>query len=84
MRPGGSGPITSESRSIISESRTSIADGQASRADDLDLLRAYEPVVRFTKGELFLPTAVGPYVKRCSLWAGAGGGKSTMIIPDGG
>jgi hypothetical protein len=29
--------------------------------DDRTLLRAYEPVLRFTAGELFLPTAVGPY-----------------------
>ncbi len=35
----------------------------------LDLLRAYEPIVRFTRGELFFPTAVGPYVAQCSLWA---------------
>jgi hypothetical protein len=50
-------------------------------ARDLALLRAYEPVVRFTKGELFLPTAVGPYVEQCSLWGGAGGGDATMIVP---
>ncbi len=37
--------------------------------DDLALLRAYEPVVRYTEGELFRPTAVGPYVRRCGLWA---------------
>ncbi len=36
--------------------------------DDLALLRAYEPVVRFTRGEHFRPMAVGPYVARCSLW----------------
>ncbi len=36
---------------------------------DLTLLRTYEPVVAFTAGELFFPTAVGPYVQRCSLWA---------------
>ena len=35
---------------------------------DLALLRAYEPVVRYTQGELFFPTAVEPYVERCSLW----------------
>ncbi len=35
---------------------------------DRALLRAYEPVVRFTKGELFLPTDVEGYVARCSLW----------------
>jgi hypothetical protein len=34
--------------------------GFATPAADLALLRAYEPVVRFTEGELFLPTAVGP------------------------
>ena len=43
---------------------------------DLTLLRAYEPVVRYTKGELFLPTAVGPYVAQCSLWASAPGGEA--------
>jgi hypothetical protein len=38
-------------------------------AADLALLRAHEPVVRFTEGELFLPVDVGTYVRRCSLWA---------------
>ena len=42
---------------------------------DLALLRTYEPVVAFTAGELFLPTAVGPYVARCSLWADDSGGE---------
>ena len=50
-------------------------------ARDLDLLRAHEPVVRFTKGELFLPTAVGPYVEQCSLWAGVRGGHATLLVP---
>jgi hypothetical protein len=36
---------------------------------DLELLRAYEPVLRYTAGELFLPTAVEAYLARCSLWA---------------
>ena len=39
-----------------------------SSADDLALLREYEPVVRFTRGEHFLPMAVEPYIARCSLW----------------
>jgi hypothetical protein len=50
---------------------------------DLALLRAYEPVVRFTEGELFRPTAVGPYVDQCSLWAGVRGGDLTLIVPAG-
>ncbi|MFR9804249.1 hypothetical protein ACL02T_18470 [Pseudonocardia sp. RS010] len=39
-----------------------------SPADDLALLRRYEPVLRYSNGELFLPVAVGDYVRRCSLW----------------
>jgi hypothetical protein len=50
---------------------------------DLELLRAYEPVVRFTKGELFLPTAVGPYVARCSLWEFGADGRAGCIVPAG-
>ena len=50
---------------------------------DLRLLRAYEPVVRFTKGELFLPTAVGPYVAQCSLWAAGPGGEAAQVVPAG-
>ena len=50
---------------------------------DLDVLRAYEPVVHFTKGELFLPTAVGPYVEQSSLWTGVHGGKLSMLVPHG-
>ncbi len=53
------------------------------QAADLDLLRAYEPVVRFTSGELFFPTGVGPYVAYCSLWAGEDRGDSTCIVPAG-
>jgi hypothetical protein len=36
--------------------------------NDLDLLRQYEPILKFTKGELFFPCAVDEYVHRCSLW----------------
>jgi hypothetical protein len=35
---------------------------------EMDLLRKYEPVVRYTHGELFYPCAVDEYVRRCSLW----------------
>ncbi|GAA2887274.1 hypothetical protein GCM10010472_51990 [Pseudonocardia halophobica] len=43
-------------------------DSVPETADDLTLLRRYEPVLRYTKGELFLPVTVGDYVRRCSLW----------------
>ena len=51
------------------------------RESDLALLRCYEPILRMTKGELFLPTAVGPYVAQCSLWSGVRGGDLTLIVP---
>ncbi len=36
---------------------------------DLELLRTFEPVVRFTAGEQFFPTDVDRYVARAGLWA---------------
>jgi hypothetical protein len=56
---------------------------QALPESDLALLRSYEPVVRYTKGELFLPTAVGPYVAQCGLWSGVRGGKLTPLVEPG-
>lgn len=47
------------------------------------LLRAHEPVVRFTKGELFFPTAVAPYVAHCSLWRGDSGSAPVCVVPAG-
>ncbi len=50
---------------------------------DLSLLRAYEPIVCFARGELFFPTAVGPYVAECSLWRRDPDGKSRCIVAAG-
>ena len=53
---------------------------------DLALLRAHEPVIRYTHGELFLPTAVGPYVQRCSLWIhepGTPPDSAELLVPRG-
>jgi hypothetical protein len=57
--------------------------GPVAEDADLDLLRAYEPVVRYTKGELFLPTAVGPYVAHCGLWGGESDGDASCIVAAG-
>jgi hypothetical protein len=40
-------------------------------------------VVRFTRGELFFPTAVAPYVAQCSLWAGGDRGEATLLVAAG-
>jgi hypothetical protein len=43
-------------------------EGDATPREDLVLLRAFEPVVRLTQGEYFLPVGVDQYVRQCSLW----------------
>lgn len=40
--------------------------------DDLSLLRRFEPVLSFTKGEQFFPMDVEPYVEACTLWVQRG------------
>ena len=56
-------------------------------SEDLSLLRSFEPVVRYTEGELFFPTCVRAYVAQCSLWAGslAGGRREaeSLLVPAG-
>lgn len=37
-------------------------------ASELALLRRFEPVLRFTRGEQFFPMKVEPYVRAASLW----------------
>jgi hypothetical protein len=49
----------------------------ASRTADLWLLRQYEPVLRFTKGELFLPMPVERYLEKCSLWSSPSEGRTS-------
>lgn len=51
--------------------------------NDLDLLRLYEPVVKYTQGELFFPCAVESYLPQCSLWERDTDGKSTLLIEEG-
>lgn len=50
---------------------------------DLELLRTYEPIVKFTYGELFFPTSVEEYVKRSSLWIRPPRGESEEVVSPG-
>ncbi len=50
---------------------------------DLTLLRAYEPVVRYTHGELFFPTAVDEFVRHCSLWEVGRRTKPKLLVAAG-
>jgi len=50
---------------------------------DLRLLRAFEPVVRLTQGEFFLPVSVQGYVENAALWSTGGDGEPTMLAGPG-
>src|SRR4249920_1455901 len=45
----------------------------AATATDVEVLRAFEPIVRYTQGEKFFPMDVERYVRASSLW---------LYIPD--
>lgn len=55
----------------------------AASASDMELLRFYEPVLHFTKGEQFFPTDVNRYVQACSLWAHYPNGRDEVLIRQG-
>ena len=50
---------------------------------DLELLRAFEPIVRYTKGEKFFPMDVEPYVEASSLWLHVPDGTDREVVPEG-
>jgi hypothetical protein len=50
---------------------------------DLALLRAFEPVVRYTRGEKFFPMDVEPYVEASSLWLHVPDGTDQEVVPEG-
>ena len=46
------------------------ADLQSAQNNALDtaLLRRFEPIIHYTRGEQFFPMCVEPYIQACSLW----------------
>jgi hypothetical protein len=50
---------------------------------DFDLLRRFEPVLRFTQGEQFFPMDVDTYVKESSLWTHSPNGRDTLLVRQG-
>jgi hypothetical protein len=52
-------------------------------ASDPDLLRRYEPVLRYTQGEQFYPTDVDRYVQESSLWAHYPDGHDELLVKQG-
>jgi hypothetical protein len=52
-------------------------------SSDRDLLRRFEPVIKFTRGERFYPMDVDRYVNECSLWVQRPKEPPELIIPQG-
>lgn len=50
---------------------------------DLDLLRRFEPVLRFTRGERFFPMQVGQYLSECSMWINKPDGSVECLVNEG-
>ena len=47
------------------------------------LLRRFEPVIRFTKGEWFYPMDCEPYADACGLWVARPGEDDVCVVPPG-
>ena len=52
-------------------------------ASDLELLRRHEPILRFTRGELFLPMPTDGYVGACDLLSGPTIREAKIVAPAG-
>jgi hypothetical protein len=50
---------------------------------DMELLRKFEPVVLFTRGEQFFPTEVNHYVEESSLWEHTPDGRDELLVKQG-
>lgn len=59
------------------------AGNPAVAAADMALVRRFEPILRFTEGELFLPASVDEYVQCCQLLERGPDRVATVIAPKG-
>jgi hypothetical protein len=50
---------------------------------DDELLRAHEPILRLTHGELFLPGDATRYIAECDLWMGSSQRESHLVVEHG-
>ncbi|MCX8061033.1 MAG: hypothetical protein N3D16_00470 [Anaerolineales bacterium] len=50
---------------------------------DLRILKRFEPILRFTKGERFFPVDIDWYVSQCSLWVKPPRKPAQELVPQG-
>ena len=76
--------MTTDPTAAHTGSAATTTEPASDRKADLELLRRYEPIVHYTKGELFFPTEVDAYVTRSSLWAHRPStGRNELLVPAG-
>lgn len=76
-------PVSSAGHVGSSDDGPTPSRGPQPLVDEFDLLRAYEPIVRLTEGELFFPTAVEEYIACCELVERVDGQKSRVVLAEG-
>jgi hypothetical protein len=60
-----------------------VQPGIPSTAADAEVLRAFEPIVRYTQGEKFFPMDVERYVRASSLWLYVPDGPDEEVVAEG-
>jgi hypothetical protein len=51
--------------------------------DETNLLRRFEPILRYDRGERFFPMAVSRYAQECSLWHQCSNQEAQLLWPPG-
>lgn len=64
-------------------SAVQLSPGLLDGIDQLALARRYEPVLRFTSGELFFPMSVEAYLERAALWGEDPAGELRQLVDHG-
>ena len=75
-------PTAARAGSVAPAPQPPAADLPAAQTDQA-LLRRFEPVIRYTRGERFFPMDVERYVRASSLWLQRGNEPPVCLIPEG-
>ncbi len=84
LTPGAVAPATVGSDDLTPGAVAPATVGSAELApDDMELLRRFEPILRYNRGELFYPMAVEGYLAECDLLAGPDDKHRRVLVPHG-
>jgi hypothetical protein len=67
----------------VTGTEQAVAVAAGGSKSDVELLQAYEPIVRYNHGELFFPTAVEGYLAECDLLMGSSERDRSVVVPRG-